>query len=77
MADPAGCRDMEVLCRRRVTVDREHSWKWLGEAERWKDLAHCEISSRFRAMPMKRGPIAMGPNPIEDDLRDRKKKPAG
>jgi hypothetical protein len=71
MGDLAGCRDMEILCRHRAAVDREHSWKWLGEAERWKDLAHLEIGSRFRAMPMHPGPMAMGPNTIEGDLRNR------
>jgi hypothetical protein len=71
MSDLVGCRDMELLCRHRAAVDREHSWKWLGEAERWKDLAHREIASRFRAMPMHPGPMAMGPNTIEGDLRDR------
>jgi hypothetical protein len=49
MNDPIGCRDMELLCRRRATFDIQHSWKWLGEAERWKDLAHREAVSRFHA----------------------------
>jgi hypothetical protein len=49
MSDLVGCRDMELLCRHRAAVDREHSWKWLGEAERWKDLAHREAASRFHA----------------------------
>jgi hypothetical protein len=71
MNDPIGCRDMELLCRQRATLDIQHSWKWLGEAERWKDLAHREIGSRFRAMPMHAGPMAMGPNTIEGDLRNR------
>ena len=49
MSDPIGCRDMELLCRQRATFDIQHSWKWLGEAERWKDLAHREAASRFHA----------------------------
>ena len=70
MSDLADCRELEMLCRHRATVDRENSWKWLGEAERWKDLAHREIGSRFRAIPMHPGPMAMGPNTIEGDFRD-------
>jgi hypothetical protein len=70
MNDLIGCRDMELLCRQRAVVDRAHSWKWIGEAERWKDLAHGEIASRFRAVPMHPGPMAMGPNTIEGDFRN-------
>jgi hypothetical protein len=61
-----GCRDMELLCRRRATLDLERSWKWLGEAKRWNDLAHSEISSSIH--PLHTGPMAMGPNTIDGDL---------
>ena len=67
MSDLVGCRDMELLCRQRATLDIQHSWKWLGEAERWKDLAHREIASRFHAEHA--GPMTMGPNPTEGDRR--------
>jgi hypothetical protein len=60
MNDLIGCRDMELLCRRRAVLDTQHSWKWLGEAERWRDIAHRETASRFQAMHP--GPMAMGPN---------------
>ena len=60
MNDSIGCRDMELLCRQRATFDIQHSWKWLGEAERWKDLAHRETASRFHAVHA--GPMTMGPN---------------
>jgi hypothetical protein len=63
-----GCRDMELLCRRRAALDREHSWKWLGEAERWRNLEHREISSRVPHHPLHPGPMAMGPNTIDGDL---------
>jgi hypothetical protein len=46
--DLVGCRDLKLLCRRRGALDTRHSWKWLGEAERWKVLAHREIASRFQ-----------------------------
>jgi hypothetical protein len=67
MNDLIGCRDMELLCRQRATFDIQHSWKWLGEAERWKDLAHREAASRFHAGHP--GPMAMGPNTREGDRR--------
>ena len=57
MNDLIGCREMELLCRRRAALDSAHSWKWLGEAERWRDLAHREAASRFH---MRAGPMAMG-----------------
>jgi hypothetical protein len=61
-----GCRDIELLCRRRATLDHEHSWKWLGEAARWRNLADREISSGGH--PLHPGPMSMGPNTIDGDL---------
>jgi hypothetical protein len=72
MSELAGCRHMEGLCRQRAILDRAHSWKWLGEAERWKDLAHLDIGDRFRAKPIHPGPMAMGPNTIEGDSHRQK-----
>ena len=63
MNDPIGCRDMELLCRQRATLDTQHSWKWLGEAERWKDLAHREAAARFHAEHA--GPMTVGPDTME------------
>ena len=63
-----GCREIESLCRQRAISDRAHNWKWLGEADRWSDLAHREIASRFQKHPMHAGPMAMGPNTIDGDL---------
>ncbi len=48
MNDLVGCRDMELLCRKRAALDTQHRWKWLGEAERWKDIAHRETVARFQ-----------------------------
>jgi hypothetical protein len=59
------CRGMELLCRQQAVFDSEHSWKWLGEAERWQHLAEKEAASRFK----KTGPMAMGPNTIDGDKR--------
>lgn len=47
-----GCREIESLCRQRAISDRGHSWKWLGEADRWRDLARREAASRFQDRPM-------------------------
>jgi hypothetical protein len=67
MNNLVGCRDIELLCRQRAALDHEHSWKWLGEAERWRDLAYREIT--FSGHPLRPGPMAMGPNTIDGDLR--------
>ena len=60
-----GCREIELLCRQRAISDRARSWKWQAEADRWSDLAHREIASRFQNNEMHAGPMAMGPNNIE------------
>jgi hypothetical protein len=67
-----GCREIESLCRQRAISDRAHSWKWLGEADRWSDLAHREIASRFQNNQMHAGPMAIGPNTIEGDSHRQK-----
>jgi hypothetical protein len=69
-----GCRKIELLCRQRAISDRAHSWKWLGEADRWNELAHREIASRFHNNEMHAGPMAMGPNNIEGDSRGQKRE---
>ena len=46
--DLVGCRDRDLLCRRRAALDTQHSWKWLGEAERWRVPAHREIALVFK-----------------------------
>ena len=62
---------MERLCRQRAVFDSAHSSKWLGEAERWKDLAQLEAGDRFREK-IHPGPMAMGPNTIEGDSHRQK-----
>ena len=52
MNNLVGCREIESLCRQRAISDRGHSWKWLGEADRWRDLARREAASRFQDRPM-------------------------
>jgi hypothetical protein len=67
MKQRMSCRDMELLYRQRAVFDCEHSWKWLGEAERWAHLAETETASRFKRI----GPMAMGPNTVDGDRRGR------
>ena len=72
MNDRLGCHDMEMLCRQRAKVDSKHNWKWLGEADRWRELGHNQIAWRFQQRNMQHmhaGPMAMGPNTINGDAR--------
>ena len=75
MNNLVGCRELESLCRQRAVSDRAHNWKWLGEADRWNDLAHREIASRFQKRPMHAGPMAMGPNTIEGNSHRQNHEP--
>jgi hypothetical protein len=62
-----GCREMELRCRRRAIEDPKNESKWLGEAERWRQLAHAEHSWRAQKrsaqqMTQHAGPMATQPN---------------
>ena len=72
MKDLADVRYMERLCRQRAVFDPPHNSKWLGEAERWKDLTHPKVGDRFREEPSHPGPMSMGPNTIEGDSHRQK-----
>jgi len=69
MSDLADCRAMELLYLERAKADPNNSTKWLGQAERWSELARHEIAWRFQRRPgrqqMHAGPMAMGPNPVQ------------
>jgi hypothetical protein len=72
MDDLLNYRGMELLCCQRATVEPEHSWKWLGQAERWRNLGHRKITSRFKRSNSEQpdlGPMAIGPNTIAGDQR--------
>jgi len=73
MSDISECRDMELWCRQRARAEPENSWRWLGQAERWRELAHSRIAAQFQnrstQQQMHAGPMAMGPNTIKGDLR--------
>ena len=75
MNDRLGCHDMEMLCRQRAKVDPKHNGKWLGEADKWRELEHREIAWRFQQrnvqQQMHAGPMAIGPNTIYGDSRSK------
>jgi hypothetical protein len=76
MNERLDCRGMELLYRERAKADPEHSTKWLGQAERWQDLARSENAWRVQRrdtdqMQMHPGPMAMGPNTIRGDARSK------
>jgi hypothetical protein len=54
-------RALASICRQRAVFDPQHSWKHLGDAERWEHLAHAEIADRFEECNAARGaPTAAG-----------------
>jgi hypothetical protein len=74
MSNIIDCRAMELLCRQRAKADPQNSGKWLGQAERWRELGHSEVASRFQQrnnQQMHAGPMAMGPNTISGDSRQQ------
>jgi len=75
MSDVTNCRAMELLCRERASADPSHSGKWLGQAKRWRELEQRETAWQFqrrnRQQQMHAGPMAMGPNPVGNDLRNK------
>ena len=59
----------------RAKVDPKHNWKWLGEADRWRELGHNQIAWRFQKrnvqQQMHAGPMAIGLNTIYGDSRSK------
>lgn len=78
MSDVANCRAMERLCRERATTDPSHSGKWLGQAQRWRELEQRETAWQFQRrngqQQMHAGPMAMGPNPVGGELRNKQQR---
>ncbi|SDS77060.1 hypothetical protein SAMN05444158_3143 [Bradyrhizobium canariense] len=48
MQDVRRYRAMGQLCRQQAALHPQHSWKWLGQAAQWEDLAEAEIAAHFR-----------------------------
>lgn len=69
----ADCRALEMLCLERAKSDPEHSWKWLGHAERWHALGKREAAWRFQRRPeqMYAGEMEVGPLTVRGDARSK------
>ena len=81
MSEIADCRAMELIYRERAKADPVNGWKWLGQAERWRDLGKREVAWRFQRrnaqQKMHAGPMAMGPNTVKGDSRAKQAKQQG
>jgi hypothetical protein len=62
-------RAMGLICRQRAVFDPEHSWKHLGDAEKWEHLAHAEIAAHFRDCNTGLTELASSATPILDDAQ--------
>jgi hypothetical protein len=75
MSDLADCRAMELMYFQRAKADPKNSSKWLGQAERWGELARHEMAWRFQRrngqQQMHAGPMQMGPNTVKGDSRGK------
>jgi hypothetical protein len=73
MSERTDCRGMEQICRERAKADPKHSSKWLGQADRWRELAEREHAwrSQRRAthQQMHAGTMAIGPDAVRDGSR--------
>ena len=68
MNDIADYGDMELWCLQRARDEPENAWKWQGQAQRWREIAHARIRNDFSKRPaqqqMTAGPMEMGPHPV-------------
>jgi hypothetical protein len=72
MSDLKDWREMELWCLQRARAEPENAWKWQGQAERWRNLAHTRIAAEFqKPRQMTAGPMAMGPNPITGERQQQ------
>jgi hypothetical protein len=62
-------RTLGSICRQRAALDPENSWKHLGEAERWEQLAEAEIASHFKECNM-----GCSSDPAKSDANDTRWK---
>jgi hypothetical protein len=66
MSQKSDCNAMALWCAQRAKTDPENSVKWLGQAERWRDLARAEKAWRLQKtgaqQAMHLGPMAMQPS---------------
>ena len=78
MSDLADCRAMELMCLQRAKADPGNSAKWLGQAERWGQMARHDrawrVQRRNGQQQMYAGPMQMGPNTVEGDRRGKQQE---
>jgi hypothetical protein len=64
--DTLGCRKMQLWCLQRAKEEPAQSWKWLGQAERWRALAGSQPQQGQYV-----GPMSMGPYTVNGDIRHK------
>ena len=57
--DTSECRKMQLWCLQRAKEEPGQSWKWLGQAERWRALARSQPQQGQFAGPMSMGPLTV------------------
>lgn len=62
------CRKMQLWCLQRAKDEPSKSWKWLGQAERWRVLGRSHIA---RQQEQCAGPMSMGPYTVNGDIRNK------
>jgi hypothetical protein len=46
-----GCSVMELECLERAKIDTKNRGKWIGQAERWHELARAQNSWQLQKRP--------------------------
>ena len=64
--DTSECRKMQLWCLQRAKEEPAQSWKWLGQAERWRQLGRSQSQQGQYA-----GPMSMGPYTVNGDIRHK------
>jgi hypothetical protein len=64
--DTSECRKMQLWCLQRARAEPEHSAKWLGQAERWRQLGRSQIQQGQYT-----GPMTVGPYTVSGDIRHK------
>jgi hypothetical protein len=68
MNDITDYGDMELWCLQRARDEPENAWKWQGQAQRWREIAHARIRNDFGKRPVQQqmtaAPMEMGLHPV-------------
>ncbi|HYA31053.1 MAG TPA: hypothetical protein VEI95_19705 [Acidobacteriota bacterium] len=52
------CHAMALLCRQQAALHPEQGWKWLGQAERWENLAEASFIQKVKKPQSESGSAA-------------------